>query len=143
MDDSLPSSVMSRDRSPVRSSLTVGSSDFSVPRRSNSLPQKSLVRVPEPGASNTSGAPCSMMILPLFHEQDVRSEGAGEIHLVRGHDHGHAAVREVTDNREHFADKLGVEGGGRLVEEHDLGVHGAGGAMATCPLSCPPESWAG
>ena len=45
---------------------------------------------------------------------------------MRGHDHGHAAVREVTDNREHFADKLGVEGGGRLVEEHDLGVHGKG-----------------
>ena len=48
MDDSLPSSVMSWDRSPVSSSLTVGSSGFPA-RMSKSLPQKSLVRVPEPG----------------------------------------------------------------------------------------------
>ena len=81
---------------------------FSVPRRSNSLPQKSLVRA-EPGPAYVGRA--LLDDLALFHEQDVRSEGAGEIHLVRGHDHGHAAVREVTDNREHFADKL--EGRGR------------------------------
>ena len=48
--------------------------------------------------------------LALFHEQDVRSEGAGEIHLVRGHDHGHAAVRKIADDREHFTDKFRVEG---------------------------------
>ena len=108
----------------------MGPSDFSVPRRSN-------------GAGGQQYVGRALLDdLALFHEQDVRSEGAGEIHLVRGHDHGHAAVREVTDNREHFADKLGVEGGGRLVEEHDLGVHGKGAGMAT-RCFCPPESWAG
>ena len=43
-----------------------------------------------------------------------------------GHDHGHAALGKVTDDGEHFAHQFRVQGGGRLVQQDDLGVHGQG-----------------
>ena len=43
---------------------------------------------------------------------------------MRDDDHRHAVFRKVAHEVEHLADHLGVERGGRLVEEHDLGRHG-------------------
>ena len=43
---------------------------------------------------------------------------------MRDDDHGHAGVRQLLHNIEHFADHLGVERARRLVKEHDLRVHG-------------------
>ena len=43
---------------------------------------------------------------------------------MRDDDHRHAVFRKFAHQIEHLADHLGVERGGRLVEEHDLGRHG-------------------
>ena len=43
---------------------------------------------------------------------------------MRDDDHRHAVLGKVAHQIEHLADHLGVERGGRLVEEHDLGRHG-------------------
>jgi hypothetical protein len=37
--------------------------------------------------------------------------------------HGHSGIGEAGNNIKHFADELGVKGAGRLVEQHDFGVH--------------------
>ena len=42
------------------------------------------------------------------------------------HHHGHAALGEVGHQRQHALDELRVEGGGGLVEEHHLRLHGQG-----------------
>jgi hypothetical protein len=55
------------------------------------------------------------------HEHDLICHLAGEAHLVRHHEHRHPRFREPPDDAEHFGDQLGVEGGRRLVEEHDAG----------------------
>ena len=48
----------------------------------------------------------------------------GEAHLVGDHDHGHALVGQLLHDVQHLADQLRVERRGRLVEEHQLGLHG-------------------
>ena len=60
----------------------------------------------------------------LGHEDDAVGDLAREAHLMRDDDHRHAVFRKVAHQIEHLADHLGVERGGRLVEEHDLGRHG-------------------
>ena len=57
------------------------------------------------------------------HEDDVVGDLAGEAHLVGHDDHRHALLGELAHDAQHLADELGVEGRGRLVEEHQLGVH--------------------
>ena len=42
---------------------------------------------------------------------------------MRDDDHRHALLSEVFHDVQHLADDLGVERGGRLVEEHDLRFH--------------------
>ena len=42
------------------------------------------------------------------------------------HHHGHAALGQLLHDVEHLAHHLGVEGGGRLVKQHDIGVHAQG-----------------
>jgi hypothetical protein len=49
--------------------------------------------------------------------------GLGEAHFVGHAEHGHALFRELDHGVEHFLDHLGVKGGGRLVEQHDLRLH--------------------
>ena len=61
-----------------------------------------------------------------IHEDDAVGDLAGEAHLVGDHDHRHAALGEVAHDLEHLADQLRVERARRLVEEHQLGVHGEG-----------------
>src|SRR3954447_21011096 len=51
---------------------------------------------------------------------------AGEAHLVRDDDHRHSVPRERRHHVEDLVDHLRVERRGRLVEEHDLRVHGQG-----------------
>src|SRR5215472_8313371 len=62
----------------------------------------------------------------LVHEDDAVGHRPREAHLVGDHEHGHALPGERRHYVEYLADHLGVEGRGRLVEEHDLGPHGEG-----------------
>src|SRR5690606_32846867 len=70
--------------------------------------------------------------LAVGHEHDPVGGAAGEAHLVGDHDHGHPLLGQVGHDVEDFLDHFGVEGGGGLVEEDDLGVHrqGAGDGHA-------------
>ncbi len=58
------------------------------------------------------------------HEDDAIGDIAREGHLVGDNDHGHALVRQLAHGREHFANELGVQRGGHLIEQHHLGLHG-------------------
>src|SRR4029453_11518410 len=58
---------------------------------------------------------------PVIHEDHAVGGVARKAHLVAHHQHGHAAALELAHDTEHAADKLRVERGGRLVEQHDLG----------------------
>ena len=48
---------------------------------------------------------------------------ARKAHLVRYDDHRHALRSESLDNVQYLADHLGVERRGRLVKQHDIGLH--------------------
>ncbi len=48
---------------------------------------------------------------------------AREAHLVRDHQHGHAFVRELAHDQQHFAAQFRIERAGRLVEQQHLGRH--------------------
>lgn len=61
--------------------------------------------------------------LALIEEEHAVSDLAGKAHLMCNDDHGHAGVRQLLHNVEHLADHLGVERGGRLIEQHDLRLH--------------------
>src|SRR3954465_11883693 len=63
---------------------------------------------------------------PVRHEEHTIRGAPGEAHLVRDDDHRHALSGEARDHVEHLVDHLGVEGGGRLVEEHELRLHREG-----------------
>src|SRR5512134_47834 len=60
---------------------------------------------------------------PVVHEDHAVGHVSREPHLV-GHDHHrHPLLRQVLHDREDLPDHLGVEGRGRLVEEHADRVH--------------------
>ena len=63
---------------------------------------------------------------PLVHEDDPVRHLPGEAHLVGHHGHGHPLAGEGHHHVQDLGDHLGVQGGGRLVEEHDLRLHGEG-----------------
>ena len=58
------------------------------------------------------------------HEQDAGAHLPGEAHLVGDHHHGHALVGQLLHDLQDLAHHLGVQGGGGLIKEHDLGLHG-------------------
>ena len=60
------------------------------------------------------------------HEQDSGAHLPGKAHLVGDHHHGHALVGQLLHDLQHLAHHLGVQGGGGLIKEHDLGLHGQG-----------------
>src|SRR6478735_3102825 len=62
--------------------------------------------------------------LAVGHEDHPVGRLAREAHLVGDDDHRHALLGEAHHDVEHLVDHLGVEGRGRLVEEHHLGTHG-------------------
>src|SRR5713101_2405816 len=62
--------------------------------------------------------------LAVIHEDHAVRDALGEAHLVRHHHHGHAFLGQIGHDVEHLVDHLGIEGRGRLVEEHDPRLHG-------------------
>ena len=58
------------------------------------------------------------------HEHDLVGDFAGEADFVGHAHHGHTFLGQGTHDVEHFAHQFGVKGGGRLIEEHDLRLHG-------------------
>jgi hypothetical protein len=52
----------------------------------------------------------------VFHEDNPVGNFAGKAHFVRDHQHGHTLFGQLLHDGEHFADQLGVEGGGGLVK---------------------------
>ena len=61
--------------------------------------------------------------LAAVHEHDPVCHASGKAHLVRDHHHRHAGLCQLLHYLEHLTDHFRVQGGGRLVEEHDLGLH--------------------
>ena len=61
--------------------------------------------------------------LSAVHEEHARADLSGKAHLVRDDDHRDAVAGEVGDDLQHLADHLGVERGGRLIEEQHIGLH--------------------
>ena len=62
----------------------------------------------------------------IGHEEDAVAHLAGKAHLVGHDDHGHTFLCQLLHDVQDLADHLRVQGGGRLVEEHELGLHGQG-----------------
>ena len=60
----------------------------------------------------------------LVEDDHPVGDALGEIHLVGDHHHGHALVGQRLHHCQHLADGLGIERRGRLVEQHDVGLHG-------------------
>ena len=76
------------------------------------------------GEPRTLGRRAGLDDHALVHEHDLVGDLAREAHLVRDHDHRHAVARQLAHRVEHVADELGVERRGRLVEQHQLRLHG-------------------
>src|SRR6056297_3912283 len=61
--------------------------------------------------------------LALVHEDDPVRHLPGKAHLVGHAEHRHPLLGELDHRVQHLLDHLGVEGRGRLVEQHDPGPH--------------------
>ena len=59
----------------------------------------------------------------MIHEDDAIRDLAGKLDLMGDDNHGMAFLGELAHDLEHLADELGIEGGGRFVEQHELGLH--------------------
>jgi len=59
--------------------------------------------------------------LALVDERDVVGDLAGELQLVRHHDHRPSFLCEIAHEAQDLPDQFRVEGRGRLVEEQQLG----------------------
>ena len=85
----------------------------------------------------------------MIHHDDLVGETLGLEQQVRAHEDGLAAFGHLVDEPEHGARRLGVEAGGRLVEQEEVGFveHGAGegepgphaGGVAADPLASASE----
>ena len=64
--------------------------------------------------------------LAVGHEQHPVAHFTGEAHFVGDHHHGHTAPGQFLHDFQNFAYHFGVQSGGGLVEEHDLGLHHQG-----------------
>src|SRR5216117_2665562 len=60
----------------------------------------------------------------VIEEADLRCHLARKAHLMSGEKHRHALGREIAHYVQHFGNKLGIEGGGDLVEQQELRLHG-------------------
>ncbi|CDN42585.1 hypothetical protein BN871_BM_00540 [Paenibacillus sp. P22] len=58
------------------------------------------------------------------HEHDPVRHFAGKAHLMGNDDHCHAFLGKQLHDAEHLSDDLRIQRRGRLVEQHDLGLHG-------------------
>src|SRR6516162_6361639 len=57
-------------------------------------------------------------------EVDAIGDLAGKTHLVGHDDARHAITRQLADSGEDLLHGFGIERGGNLVEQHDVGLHG-------------------
>ena len=64
--------------------------------------------------------------LTMVHENHHIGDRARETHLVGHANHGHAFPRQIGHDVEHFADHFRIERRGRLIEQHDHGIHAQG-----------------
>ena len=62
--------------------------------------------------------------MAAVHKEDPAAHFPGKAHLVGDHHHGHALVGQLLHDFQHLAHHFGVQGGGGLVEQHHLGLHG-------------------
>ena len=83
-----------------------------------------LLRAGELGVIEDVGGRAVLSDFSAVHKEHAVSHFAGEAHFVGYDDHCHAVVREVFDEVQYLAYHFGVERRGRLVEEHDLRLHG-------------------
>ena len=60
----------------------------------------------------------------VIEEQHTVGHFAGKAHFVGDADHGHAFQGQGLHHVQHLADHFRVKRRGRLVEQHDLGLHG-------------------
>src|SRR5207344_31960 len=58
-----------------------------------------------------------------IHKYDAIGDLSGKTELVRHHDHGPMRPCKLFYHGENLRDVLRVEGGGRLIEEHDPRLH--------------------
>ena len=58
-----------------------------------------------------------------IHEHERVGDFTREPHLVRDHDHGHTRLGKALHHVENLTDQFRVERAGRLIEEHELGLH--------------------
>jgi hypothetical protein len=64
--------------------------------------------------------------LTIGHKDDPIGNSAGEAHLMTDNDHRHPRRGQLLHHLQYLFDHLGVQGRGRLVEEHHLRLHGQG-----------------
>ncbi len=76
------------------------------------------------GCGEEARGGASSTISPRSMKTTRRADLARETHLVRDDEHRHALRRELAHDGQHLAPQLGIERGGRLVEQHDLRLHG-------------------
>lgn len=71
----------------------------------------------------------NLVRIASFHDDAIRHEDRfvryfpGERYLVRYHQHRYSGIRHLLHHGQHFADQLWIQGGSRLVEEHDFRLH--------------------
>ena len=63
---------------------------------------------------------------PAVHEDKPVTDLACETHLVGHDDHGHTLSGQRSHYVKHLSDQFGIQGAGRLVEEHQLWIHREG-----------------
>ena len=71
----------------------------------------------------TSGQEAPVRPQPHPPERQRGWRPAGKAHFVRDDDHGHSFAGQLQHHLEHLAGQLRIQGGSRLVEQHQMGVH--------------------
>ena len=69
-----------------------------------------------------------------IHEDECVADFAGEPHLVGDDDHCHPLLGESPHHIEHIADEFWIEGGRRLVEQHQPRLHAQRAGDRDVPL---------
>ena len=78
------------------------------------------------GLSRTSAGDALFDDPAVVDEDDPIGHLPGKTDLVGDDDQRGAGTGEILDDGEHLADQFGIQGRGRLVEQHDLRFHRQG-----------------
>jgi hypothetical protein len=108
--------------------------------------QQPVQKTPDPlillsRAEYLLGRPLSQKI-PGLHEDDPVGQLPCKAHVVSNDDHGHPLVRQGVDGIKYLSHQLRIEGGGRLVKEHQFRFHGQSPGDGY-PLLLPPGKGGG